>query len=127
MTNQAAFDAALRLIGEEPGAVDLGDYTARAPHLVCAACRALSALDRLCRGTLGYAEQVLPAGGEYALGDTFPLCDELLPATAAHIASGLLFDENPVQSDRCYARFTAEANAVLGGLPAAVEPITERY
>lgn len=127
MTNQAAFDAALRLIGEEPGAADIGDYTARGPHLVCAACRTLGALDRLCREALGYAEQAMPAGGEYALTDTFPLCDELLPAAAAHIASALLFDENPTQSDRCYARFAAEAEAVLSSLPATVEAIAERY
>ena len=127
MTNQAAFDAALRLIGEEPGAADLSDYTARGPHLVCAACRALAAPDRLCRGALGYAEQGMPAGGEYALSDAFPLCDELLPAAAAHIASGLLFDENPVMSDRCYSRFAAEIEAVLSSLPSVVEPIAERY
>lgn len=127
MTNQAAFDAALRLIGEEPGATDIGDYTARGPHLVCAACRALGALDRLCRGALGHEEQAMPGGGEYALTDVFPLCDELLPAAAAHIAAGLLFDENPVQSDRCFARFTAETEAMLSSLPAAVETIAQRY
>lgn len=127
MTNQTAFDAALRLIGEEPGSVGLADYTARGPYLICAACRALAALDRLCRGALGYAEQAMPLGAEFALEDTFPLCDDLLPAAAAHIASALLFDENPVLSDRCYTRFAEAAEAVLAGLPTRIESITNRY
>lgn len=127
MTNQDAFDAALRLIGEEPGAEDLADYTARGPQLVCGACRALAAADRLCRSAFGYAEQALPTGIEWPLGGDFPLCEELLSAAAAHIASTLLFDENPVLSDRCWVRFTAEVNALLGSLPAVLESVTERY
>lgn len=127
MTNQAVFDAALRLIGEVPGAADLDDYTARGPYLVCAACRALAALDRLCRSAQALGEQSLPDGGEYALADAFPLCDDLLPAAAAHIASALLFDENPTLSDRCYARFTEAAQGLLRSLPAVVEEIVEKY
>ena len=127
MTNQDAFDAALRLIGEEPGAEDIGDYLARGPYLVCEACRALAASDRLCRAAFGYAEQMMPAGSAFALSDEFALCGELLPAAAAHIASGLMFDENAALSDRCYGRFTAALAAVLSGLPAAVEEITQRY
>ena len=127
MTNQEAFDAALRLIGEEPGAEDIGDYLARGPYLVCEACRALAAADRLCRGALGYAEQVMPEGSAFALSETFPLCGELLPAAAAHIASGLMFDENPILSERCDARCSAALTAVLSGLPAAVEPIAQKY
>lgn len=127
MTNQDAFDAALRLIGEEPGAADIADYTARGPYLVCEACHALAASDRLCRSALGYTEQAMPVGAAFALGEVFPLCGELLPAAAAHIASGLMFDENPVLSDRCYSRFAAALAAVLSGLPAAVETITQKY
>ena len=127
MTNQDAFDAALRLIGEEPGAEDIGDYLARGPYLVCEACRALAAADRLVRSALGYTEQVMPAGSAFMLSGEFPLCGELLPAAAAHIASGLMFDENAVLSERCYGRFTAALAAVLSGLPAAVEGIVQRY
>lgn len=127
MTNQAVFDAALRLIGEVPDSPDLADYAARAPHLICAACRALAALDRLCRAALFLGEQSLPSGGAYPLTDTFPLCDDLLPAAAAHVASSLLFDENPSLSDRCYARFTEAAQGLLTSLPAVVEEIVERY
>ena len=127
MTNQDVFDAALQLIGEVPGGEDLGDYTARAPALVCAACRALAALDRLCRAAAGEEAQTLPAGGAYALGEEFPLCDALLPAAAAHLAASLLFDENPTLSDRCFARFRTEVEGVLGGLPASVENVVQRY
>lgn len=127
MTNEAAFGAALRMIGEVPGAHDLADYTARAPHLLCMACRALAALDVLWRGTCGYAAQQLPAGSEYPLDAVFPLCDEMLPAAAAHMASGLLFDESPVQSDRCYSRYERTVYDLIAHLPAKVEAIIDRY
>ena len=127
MTNQAVYDAALCLIGESAGEPDLSDYLARAPHLLFAACRALAPLDRICRTALGLPEQVLPTGTTYALEDDFPLCDELLSPAAAHVASALLFDENPTLSDRCYLRFSESAQALLAGLPAAVEEIVDRY
>ncbi len=127
MTNEAAFGAALRMIGEEPGAHDLADYTARAPHLLCMACRALATLDALWREACGEAAQVMPAGGEYPLDAIFPLCDELLPAAAAHMASGLLFDESPSQSDRCYVRYERAVRGLIDALPARVLAIVDRY
>lgn len=127
MTNQAVLDAALRLIGEVPGSPDLDDYLDRAPSLLCAACRALAAADSLCRSAMGLEAKTLPAGAEYALDDPFPLCDALLPATAAHLAAGLLFDENPSLSERCYARFGETVQALISSLPASLEMITDRY
>ncbi|MBR7184812.1 MAG: hypothetical protein IKD37_04310 [Clostridia bacterium] len=127
MTNQSAFDAALRLIGELPGSPGLEDYLDRAPSLLCAACRALAAADRHCRSAMGLEEQVLPDGSEFALEDPFPLCDALLPATAAHLAASLLFDENPTLSAQCQARFRETVQDLLAALPASLEMIKNRY
>ena len=127
MTNQAVFDSALHIIGETPGADDLADYTARAPYLICAACRALASVDRMYRLAHGLEESVLPAGSEYALDGIFPLDDALHPAAACHIASALLFDENPVLSDKCHARCTEQIETILAALPAQVVPIEAKY
>lgn len=127
MTNEAAFAAALAMIGEDPEAADLGDYRARAPYLLCAACRALATLDVLFRETCGYAAQEMPEGSKFTLSGVFPLCDELLGAAAAHMAAGLLFDESPSQSDRCYTRYTALVYELIAGLPARAIPIRDSY
>ena len=71
MTNQRVLDHALYLMGEDPAAGDIGDYLERAPILLCDACRALAAADRLCRAAAGMEEQVLPGGDAYGLGGIF--------------------------------------------------------
>lgn len=127
MTNRCVLDHALRLMGEDPAADDLGDYLQRAPALLCDACRALAAADRLCRGAAGMEEQVLPGGDAYGPEADFPLCDALLPAAALHVASSLVFDENPALSERFYGRFSETVTACIGAIPATVEPIVNKY
>ena len=123
MTNQAVFDHALRLLGELPASQDIADYADRAPALLCGSCGALAAADRLCRASTGQEGQVMPSGSEYALEDEFPLCDMLLPVAALHLASALVFDENPTLSDRYFQRFGQLVGEIIGALPAEIEPI----
>ena len=127
MTNQRVLDHALHLMGEDPAAGDIGDYLHRAPALLCDACRALAAADRLCRSAAGMEEQVLPGGDAYGLEEDFPLCDALLPAAALYVASGLVFDENPALSERFYGRFSEAVTACIGAIPASVESIANKY
>ena len=127
MTNQNVFDSALRMIGEEPGSAGISDYTARAPYLICAACRALAPVDRMYRLAHGRGVLVLPEESEYPLDEGFPLSPALHSAAACHIAAALLFDENPVLSDKCHTRFAEQARDILAALPARVEQITNQY
>ncbi|MBR6709654.1 MAG: hypothetical protein IKL84_08265 [Clostridia bacterium] len=127
MTNQEVFDSALRIIGEEPGAADLADYTARAPYLLCSACRALAGVDRMYRLAHRVGVLVLPRDSEYALDSLFPLSDALHPTAAYHIAAALIFDENPALSDKCHARFVEQTKDILDALPARVELIGQKY
>ena len=127
MQNQEIYDAALRFLGEDPGADENADYEERAPYLLAAFCSEASPLDARLRESGGqntapsYSAVFLP------LENDFPLLSSLGTAAALYLAAMLILESDEDRSDKLYAQYSDVMSRLYDTIPASLHPITDKY
>ena len=125
MTNGEICETAIRLAGETT-ASDCPDYASRSERLLALIYRSLAPLDRDIRIAKGLDEQgTLP--GSALPGGTFPLTDDLAPATSFLLASLLTIDENATLSEVMQSQFETAIADVRAHIPMKSAPTHNVY
>lgn len=126
MTNQNICDAAITLCGEMPSAAT-GDYTARSFTVLALIYDQCLPLDNAYRAAHGAEPSAWTPCVTIGPDEDFPLSDVFIPAVSYALAALLVTDENGELSNLFYGRYVAALAEIRRLIPAAPEPITDRY
>ncbi len=128
MTAQEIFDAALRMVCENPDETqEFEDYTDRAPYLLATCAQECAGLDDLYRRAHELTARSVSIGATIPLTAEFPLSAVFTPAAGYYLSAMLVLDENEAMSDRFFALYSDALAAIQSALPARSETIVQCY
>ena len=127
MQNQEIYDAALRILAEDPRAAENADYAERAPYLLAAFCSEASEVDVRIRAAKQqtaadpFSAVLLPLSSE------FPLLPCFCTPAALYVAAMLILESDEDRSDKLYAQYSDVMSRLCDSIPASVHAITDQY
>ncbi len=127
MKNKELYEAALRLLAENPDTGETDDYEERAPYLLAAFCSEAQEVDTALRHAAG--DSPLPEFNPVwiPLEGNFPLSAKLTKAACFYLAAMLVIDERPDLSDRLYDQYCSAMASLSSAFPAVTESISDCY
>ena len=127
MTNQALYDAALRLASEVYAEGENADYEERAEYLLGVLCLRYASLDEAYRTANGLEKASLPTLPHLPLSEEFPLCEVFSAPLSSALAALLVATESPSLANRLERLAADSLDAIRQAIPFQSERITDRY
>ena len=127
MKHHEIYEAAVRLVCEDPESVNTDDYYDRAPYILATFLSDCAAQDQRYRKAHGMEAAAVPTVAYADLTEDFAFCDALVLPATYYLAAMLVADENEALCERFFALYTDSIARLQAELPLTSEQIADRY